>query len=1099
MAVVGEAFIVVRAITAGVEKDIKNSMRGIDRIGDDAGRKFSKSFSRGSSKGRGPISDLFKNDSKSFAQLRKSAMATGKAFNSLQRTGYTLGTAVGVLISSLSSLVAGTVSLGAALLSAAPALTIVANGLTAVALGAITAKLALAGVGAAVQKANQQKKQGGDSKEAKMAKILQQNKEALARADRRLTDAKRNLTKAQKDYNDAIDEGVESIEQLNFDVEDAALNEKKAAIELEKAKETLARVQDLPPNSRARREAMLAYQEADLNMRQAIDRNKDLKKERDKIGGDVKNTEVYINALENMKDAEQGVLDAKAEKAKTERENLQNIEDAKKAAAASDPYAGLTASQKEFAKFLVGLKPKLDELKEAAASGFLPGLQRGIQTIVDKGFPTLKTGLKTVGTALGNASEEFAKAFTSKENLSKLTTLFENSAVSIEKLGKITGGLWGVFLSVLKAADPLLQKFLGWLDKGVTSLDKKLNADPEKLKAFFDEAGRVAGEVGAIIGNIAKGLGNIIKANTGPGTGGQIMLDYFRDITGAFKAFSGSAEGQSTLKDFFAGAAENTKAILSALGKITKEFLKLADDPNTKIFWDTIGEAAPAIGQILTNLNAGGPAFAKLLVAIADTVEILTESGGVNMFFNTLRKGVEILNKVLNNPVVKAIFKVTAVIHGFFLAIGLFATAGSFALRYMLYVFLKLSKAFTFFMKAVKIASIIFRLMWAASPIGVIILAITALIAVFVILFKKNKAFREFVLKMWEKIKDVLGAVWDALKVGIEAAWQVIQFVWNLIVEGVKLYIKLVKGYIEFVWNVLSTGLELAWTAIKFVWDLIVEGVKLYIKAITTIVGFVWDALKTGLELAWAGIKFVWDLIVSGVKLYIDAVKAYVNFVWDALKTGLEFVWNGIKALWEIIVSGVKGYINLVKTAGAAIWNFLKDGIQTAWNAGKSVFTTIINFISGLKQRFMSGAGNIWSFLTDGLKGAVNVVIGLLNFLIRAMNKISFTIPNIPGVPGRGTKFGINIPQIPLLAEGGVISASNGGTLALIGEAGRAERVEPLDPDGLSKRDKAIIKLLAGGNAGNTFNIYPSPGMDERELAALVSRQIAFQLRRGGA
>jgi hypothetical protein len=77
---------------------------------------------------------------------------------------------------------------------------------------------------------------------------------------------------------------------------------------------------------------------------------------------------------------------------------------------------------------------------------------------------------------------------------------------------------------------------------------------------------------------------------------------------------------------------------------------------------------------------------------------------------------------------------------------------------------------------------------------------------------------------------------------------------------------------------------------------------------------------------------------------------------------------------------------------------------------------------------------------------------------------------------------------------------SAGGTLAQIGEAGRAERVEPLDPNGLSKRDKAMIETLAGGKgSGINITINPSAGMDERELASIVSRQIAFQLRKGAA
>ena len=73
-------------------------------------------------------------------------------------------------------------------------------------------------------------------------------------------------------------EAMEQLQQLAFDSEDAAINEQKAALELEKARETLARVSDLPPNSRARKEAELAFAQADLNYRRAIDKNNDLKK-----------------------------------------------------------------------------------------------------------------------------------------------------------------------------------------------------------------------------------------------------------------------------------------------------------------------------------------------------------------------------------------------------------------------------------------------------------------------------------------------------------------------------------------------------------------------------------------------------------------------------------------------------------------------------------------------------------------------------------------------------------------------------------------------------------------------------------------------------
>jgi hypothetical protein len=122
--------------------------------------------------------------------------------------------------------------------------------------------------------------------------------------------------------------------------------------------------------------------------------------------------------------------------------------------------------------------------------------------------------------------------------------------------------------------------------------------------------------------------------------------------------------------------------------------------------------------------------------------------------------------------------------------------------------------------------------------------------------------------------------------------------------------------------------------------------------------------------------------------------------------------------------------------------------------------------------------------VNSGFRGAK------LNKAIGGFNKIN-PFKDIPTIP---------LISVPIkLAKGGVIPATPGGMLATIGEAGRPERVEPLDPDGLSKRDRAMIAMLAGPAGGINITVNPSPGMDERELAALVSRQLAFQLRRGAA
>jgi hypothetical protein len=59
--------------------------------------------------------------------------------------------------------------------------------------------------------------------------------------------------------------------------------------------------------------------------------------------------------------------------------------------------------------------------------------------------------------------------------------------------------------------------------------------------------------------------------------------------------------------------------------------------------------------------------------------------------------------------------------------------------------------------------------------------------------------------------------------------------------------------------------------------------------------------------------------------------------------------------------------------------------------------------------------------------------------------------------------------------------------------------VEPLDANGISNRDKAIIAELSGGGAGGvTMNVYAAPDMDVNALANVVGQRLGFTMRKGG-
>jgi hypothetical protein len=149
--------------------------------------------------------------------------------------------------------------------------------------------------------------------------------------------------------------------------------------------------------------------------------------------------------------------------------------------------------------------------------------------------------------------------------------------------------------------------------------------------------------------------------------------------------------------------------------------------------------------------------------------------------------------------------------------------------------------------------------------------------------------------------------------------------------------------------------------------------------------------------------------------------------------------------------------------------DLLRKPIQQASDFMKSIWDGIKNMAQGAWDAIKSGAGAV----AGAIKGALNGVIGIVNTVIDGINTLIKGANSLPG-PDLGL-----IPNVPRLARGGVIGARPGGTLALLAEAGRPERVEPLDSEGLSRRDRALISSLAMPGDIRVF-------IGDTELTALI-------------
>jgi len=282
-----------------------------------------------------------------------------------------------------------------------------------------------------------------------------------------------------------------------------------------------------------------------------------------------------------------------------------------------------------------------------------------------------------------------------------------------------------------------------------------------------------------------------------------------------------------------------------------------------------------------------------------------------------------------------------------------------------------------------------------------------------------------------------------------------------------------------YLYNTSDSFRQFIDTTLKGVLDSLGESFNKIMEAIQPLIDVVVNQLLPSLM---EGLQPILEAIIAGLGLF-------ATFVGKVLVAAVETVMPIIMALVDILMPIIDIFMQLIRLVG----EFAKALITGDWSSFGKIFMDVL-------RKIVQG-------LADLLVGAGNALVDFLNWLVRSFfNGIGGGLADLIKTFSGGTiNLKSNPPQIPrfgkivvpAFADGGVVQASQGGTLAMVAEAGRPERIEPLDANGLSLRDKALIAALSGKGAGATINVYPSPGMDERELSELVSRRLAFEIRKG--
>jgi hypothetical protein len=232
-----------------------------------------------------------------------------------------------------------------------------------------------------------------------------------------------------------------------------------------------------------------------------------------------------------------------------------------------------------------------------------------------------------------------------------------------------------------------------------------------------------------------------------------------------------------------------------------------------------------------------------------------------------------------------------------------------------------------------------------------------------------------------------------------------------------------------------------------------------------------------------------------------DALKQPVDFlsVFKNQETAATTFAANVQRLLDL--GADQAVVDQLLASGADVGNQIASEILNGVDpAGKvSEINTIVRNTQKIADDLGTNAAD--RYYKNGVTLAENLVAGINSVLAKASIKLKFKALNRNGKPLKGLNTLTDLFQseitglfetagaggeVPQLADGGIVRARRGGTLAVLGEGGRDEAVVPLP--------------AAGGLGGTTINVNVSAGMgaDGTNIGRqIVDELVAYQRRVG--
>lgn len=270
----------------------------------------------------------------------------------------------------------------------------------------------------------------------------------------------------------------------------------------------------------------------------------------------------------------------------------------------------------------------------------------------------------------------------------------------------------------------------------------------------------------------------------------------------------------------------------------------------------------------------------------------------------------------------------------------------------------------------------------------------------------------DWIKNKWTETKEFFSSIWDGIKEAASSAWEGIV---NILAPYVIAIKNVFQPMIDFFTNLWSQIGSIAGSA----WEIIKTAVMGPILLLIDLITGNFNQLKEDASMLWTtlttNIQNIITTFVDIVVGYYTSLKDTVINIWNVLASTIKDVWNSfttwIKETTNNIVNSIKqGWSNL-KQGTIDLFNNMIQGAKDLWNSFKAWF---INLVIGTKDNIIQGWENLKQGTIDTFNNLVN---GAQEAWDNLVNAVSDTVDRV-------TDWFDNLKNIDLLAAGKAIMDS---------------------------------------------------------------------------